>query len=110
MDESAPVERSWRTRKGKATSANLSDVAWWFMRFSFLRNDLMHGCSPERDAWLHGGRVHTDLGEWHLRQAIKHTIASDGHDDIREELVWRGAVRATREWWRAQQTQNDGSS
>lgn len=83
----------------------LGDVAWWFKRFSFLRNDLMHGRSPDREAWVHDGVVHTDLGEWYLRQAVKHTVANDGHDDIRDELLWREALRATREWWRAANAQ-----
>jgi hypothetical protein len=108
-DGSAAVERTWLTRAGNPASAMLSDVAWWFKRFSFLRNDLMHGRSPDREAWWHDGSSHTDLGEWYLRQAIKHAVANDGHGDILDELVWRDALRATREWQRAQRTQDLGA-
>jgi hypothetical protein len=109
LDQSVPVRRSWCNLAGNPASGELSDVAWWFKRFSFLRNDLMHGRSPDRDAWLHDGTLHTDLAEWYLRQAVKHTVANDGHDDILEALVWRDAVRAMREWWQGQHTQDHGT-
>jgi hypothetical protein len=32
----------------------------------------------------HDNVRHIDLGEWYLRQAIKHTVANDGHTDILE--------------------------
>lgn len=109
-DDSAPVERTWHNLAGKVTSEELTDVAWWSVRFSFLRNALMHGGLPDADAWRHDGVLHTDLGEWYLRQAIKHTVANDGHDGIRDELLWRSSLRAAREWCRAQQSADPNAS
>jgi hypothetical protein len=96
-DESPAVERWWVTRAGKPTSAELTDVAWWFTRFSFLRNDLMHGRSTGQPEWLHGDLYQTDLGEWYLREAIKHTVANDGHPAVVENLRWRTVERDARE-------------
>lgn len=70
----------------------LGDVAWWCVKFSFLRNALMHGDSLDRKQWLHDGVSHIDLGEWYLRQAIKHTVAKDGHASILEDSLWRKAL------------------
>jgi hypothetical protein len=96
-DESPAVERWWVTRAGKPTSAELTDVAWWFTRFSFLRSDLMHGRSTGQPEWLHGDLYQTDLGEWYLREAIKHTVANDGHPAVVENLRWRTVERDARE-------------
>ena len=109
-DDSAPVTRSWRTLAGNPVSAELTDIAWWFVQFSFLRNALMHGRSPQESEWRHEGRWQTDLGEWYLRQAIKRTVANDGHPDILDDLVWRDAHRALRDYWRAQRTEDPDAS
>lgn len=109
--DASPIRhRKWTSIAGKPKSANMRDVAWWFMEFSFLRNDLMHGRSPTRGKWLHHGAVHTDLAEWYLRQAIKHTVASDGHPDVLEELLWRDALRGAYNMLRAHQTEDDDAS
>jgi hypothetical protein len=71
-------------------------VAWWCVRFSFLRNALMYGSPVAADDWLHGGDAvsHIDLGDWYLRQAIKHTVAADGHASIRETPLYRAILAA----------------
>jgi hypothetical protein len=79
-------KREWPNRPGSPTPAELSDLEWWFVRFSDLRDAFMHGRETDRDDWIHDGRWHTDVGEWWLRQAIKEAIARDGHDDIRVEM------------------------
>jgi hypothetical protein len=93
-DDSQPTERSWINRKGTEVKKELGDVAWWCVRFSFLRNKLMHGSSVEADDWFHGeDSSHTDLGDWYLRQAVKHTVANDGHATILETPLYR-VIRA----------------
>jgi hypothetical protein len=95
--DTSPIRnRTWVSFAGNRRSANLTDVGWWFMEFSVLRNDLMHGRSLGQEKWVHDDRWQTDLGEWYLRDAIKHTVANDGHPDILEELLWRDAYRALR--------------
>lgn len=95
------LTRHWRNPKtGKIGSAEMTDLGWWFTRFSFLRNDLMHGRIPTDEAWLFDGKHHVDLGEWWLRQAIKETVARDGHEDIREDPIWREALRSAAKFFR----------
>jgi hypothetical protein len=106
-DDSEPSERTWENLSGDVTTKRLTDIAWWSVRFSFLRNALMHGGSPDEATWTHDDIRHTDLGEWYLRDAIKHTVANDGHPDIREELAWRTIYREAGKLWRA--LQDDGS-
>jgi hypothetical protein len=89
--------RTWPKLKGDGyTSRELTDLAWWFVQFSFLRNSLMHGCSPATEEWLHDGVSHVDLAEWWLRQAIKERVAQDGHPDIRMDSFGREIERAYR--------------
>ena len=47
-DDSAPIERTWHNLAREPTSEELTDIAWWSVRFSFLRNGLMHGRLPRR--------------------------------------------------------------
>lgn len=96
-DDSEPIERNWVSRWDKPQSNVMTAVAWWFTRFSHLRNALMHGRAPIRADWVHDGDDHTDLGEGYLRAAIKHTVANDGHEAVLRDLVWRKAVRETHE-------------
>jgi hypothetical protein len=108
IGDATPIRhRKWTSRAGNPKSANMRDVAWWFMEFCFLRNDLMHGGSPAQSHWIHDGAVHTDLGEWWLRQAIKQTVANDGHPEILDDLLWRDAHRAARDFLQSQQTEDD---
>lgn len=81
---------------GKLWSEELSDVEWWFFDFSFLRNDLMHGRVPVREAWRHDGRGHVSLGESYLRCAIKCVIGLDGHPGILDEMRLQREVRELR--------------
>jgi hypothetical protein len=107
LDDTTPIRhRSWNSAlTGEPRSANMREVPWWFMEFSFLRNDLMHGRAPGEENWVRDGRSQTDLGEWYLRQAIKQSVADDGHPDILEEPLWRAAHRGFRE---RQQRQDEG--
>jgi hypothetical protein len=91
-DESPPLERKWQSLDGSRTrTKELGEVAWWCVRFSFLRNKLMHGAPVIREDWAHDDLLHVDLADWYLRQAIKHTVANDGHAEILQELIWRKA-------------------
>ena len=93
-DSSQRVARNWNSRSGAPQTEQLSDVSWWCVQFSFLRNKLMHGTAPNPGDWVHDGRSHIDLGEWYLREAIKHTVASDGHARVLENRLWRAALDA----------------
>ena len=86
-------ERTWPNRTGTETKQELTDLAWWFVRFSLLRNALMHGDAPTEGDWAHEGALHVDLGESWLGQAIKETVARDGHPDLRKPLKQRDLER-----------------
>jgi hypothetical protein len=101
-DETQAVERNWTTLSGRPDSRQLSDIAWWYLRFSFLRNDLMHGRSPDPDAWQHSDAAQIDLGEWYLAQAIKHTVGNDGHQGVLDTLHHSRLSLAALEYWREQ--------
>jgi hypothetical protein len=96
--EEPRTRRSWpNLRGGGETSRELTDLAWWCVRFSFLRNALMHGGAPSEEDWQHDGVHHVNLAEWWLRQAIKETIARDGHPYVRLGVLDRDLMRAYRE-------------
>jgi hypothetical protein len=98
-------ERSWPNLRGDGeTTRELTDLAWWFVRFSFLRNALMHGDAPTEDDWAHDGVLHVDLGELRLSQAIKETVARDGHPDLRKPLRERDLERR----WNAAVAKHEG--
>jgi hypothetical protein len=49
-DESQPLARTWDSLDGsKTTTRELGDAAWWCVKFSFLRNKLMHGSRVVRE-------------------------------------------------------------
>jgi hypothetical protein len=95
-DESQPIERTWSTLKRAPKAEEMGNVAWWCVRFSFLRNKLMHGSPVEAEDWFHGEDMssHIDLGDWYLRQAIKHTVANDGHATVLETPLYRAILAA----------------
>ena len=94
-DDSQPVQRTWTARDSSdQVTKTLGDVAWWCVRFSFLRNKLMHGSPVVRDDWLHNDLSHIDLGEWYLRLAIKHTVAADGHASVLDSILHRAILAA----------------
>jgi hypothetical protein len=97
-------ERSWPNRRGGETTRELTDLAWWFVRFSFLRNALMHGDAPTEDVWAHDGVLHVDLGELRLSQAIKETVVRDGHPDLVKPLRERDLERR----WNAAVAKHEG--
>jgi hypothetical protein len=95
-DDSPKVPRDFTNRRGAPRHADLGDVAWWCVRFSFLRNKLMHGSQVMAEDWFHGEDQWSqiDLGDWYLRQAIKYTVYNDGHPEILHDPVWRRAFAA----------------
>lgn len=99
-DDTAKRERTWKANK-QARAARLSDIAWWFMRFSLLRNELMHGTEPPPDAWRHNKIRHVNLAEAYLRLAIKAAIAKD-NKGLRNEMAIQRQVKALRQEMREQ--------
>lgn len=52
----------------------------------------MHGDVVGRDDWFHNDVSHTDLADWYLRQAIKHTVAADGHAAVLDSMLYRAVL------------------
>jgi hypothetical protein len=92
------VNREWLNLKtGKRQSAEMTDLAWWFQNFAFLRNAIAHGndIAPEDYGW--DGVSHLFLGEFRLRQAVRELVIRDGNQDLRLEPHQRTVLRYLRE-------------
>jgi hypothetical protein len=61
----------------------MSDLEWWFTRFTRLRNDIAPGREPSRRALQHGRNFQLWIAEYRLRQAIKEVVARNGHPLVR---------------------------
>jgi hypothetical protein len=53
----------------------MTDVEWWFTRFTWLRNAIAHGKAARRD-WIHGRVRHFWLADHWLRAAIRAEVAA----------------------------------
>jgi hypothetical protein len=92
------AQRAWTTLTGRAKSASLSDLGWWFQHFSFLRNKIAHGGALETADFAWDGVSHIARGEWTLRRAIKRTVSdATGHEELLiEDRFEREMHRATK--------------
>jgi hypothetical protein len=53
LGDSSPIRHhTWLSVEGNQRSANVRDVGRWFVEFSILRNQLMHGRSLGQENWL----------------------------------------------------------
>lgn len=77
-----PIPKLRQGERATFQPRDVTDLGWWFVFFAFLRHDITHGSdiSARQYEWNHG--AHLFLGESHLRQAIKHTIANADHPDV----------------------------
>jgi hypothetical protein len=83
------LTRTWTSQSGQPVPEEMSELESWFQRFSFLRNELMHGEKPDDDDYVHDGERHLWLGEAHLRQAIKRVVADAGHPTVLQSPLER---------------------
>jgi hypothetical protein len=72
----------------------MSDLEWWFTRFTFLRNTVIHGEQPTPAQLRHGRNWHLWIAEYRLRQAIKETVARHGHPLVRLDPIDRAVELA----------------
>jgi hypothetical protein len=72
-------QRRWHTplnRYGRPKPRErMTDVEWWLMRFTWLRNAIAHGQTSRND-WSHGRATHYWLGDHWLRAAIRAEVAA----------------------------------
>lgn len=81
-DDAPKINRVWVSLAGIPRAEQMKDLQWWFLRFAFLRNAIMHGSSISDDEYMHDGARHLWLGELKLRQAIKRIVAKEGNEEI----------------------------
>ena len=64
----------------------MTDVEWWYSRFTWLRNGIAHGGRRlTRRDWRHGRACHFWLGDHWLRAAIRaEVVAASGRSYLRE--------------------------
>lgn len=86
--------RSWTARSGKPKEQDMTDLQWWFVVFSFLRNDITHGKAIVPAAYRFNGESHVMIGERNLRRAIKATVLPYGHKWLALEPADRKLKRA----------------
>jgi hypothetical protein len=77
-----PIPVLRRGRRCEYNPRDVTDLAWWFVFFGFLRHDISHGAeiSPRQYEW--DEHAHLFLAEAYLRQAIKQTVANAGHPTV----------------------------
>jgi hypothetical protein len=80
--ETPREKRTWTSLNGKERAADLTDLEWWFMGFSFLRNRIMHGSAIADDEYLWDDLRHLWRAEKTLRQAIKRAVANLTSEEI----------------------------
>ena len=66
-----PLDRYGRPRPRE----QMTDVEWWFTRFTWLRNAIAHGKAAGKD-WVHGRVSHYWLADHWLRAAIRAEVAA----------------------------------
>jgi hypothetical protein len=93
--------KSWRTKRGTQVPDKISQLAWWFVQFAWLRNAILHGDRlTSRHYHDRRGRSHKWMAELQLREAIKETVASAGYSDLRltphERALHRALLKAIR--------------
>ena len=74
----------------------MTDVEWWFSRFTWLRNAIAHGGREIKQGdWGHGRVRHFWLGDHWLRTAIRAEVAAaTGRPYLREtDELTRVALR-----------------
>jgi hypothetical protein len=73
-----------------------TDLEWWFVEFSLLRNDIAHGNAITPARYSFNGEPHVMLGERALRSAIRATVLPYGKKSLRLDPVDRKLERAVR--------------
>jgi hypothetical protein len=86
--------RVWPNRKGQPRKPEeITELEWWWMRFTFLRNAIAHGGALTDELYEHDGYSHLDLGVYRLKQAIKAMVIAQGYPELeltpRERVLFR---------------------
>ena len=72
--------RAWKSaRSGKAQSADLTALQWWYYRFGFLRNAIAHGSRVRPGTWRWKGEHHLTKAERELLRAMRCELVRLGH-------------------------------
>ena len=91
--------RAWTDHHGQPQGpVDMTDLEWWFTRFTFLRNAIAHGRHPTRREIRHGKHWQLWIAEYRLRQAIKEVVAQHGHPLVRMNAFDRAFALATQRY------------
>jgi hypothetical protein len=96
-DDARRTHRKWRDQ-GRDLEDNLSELEWWFVCFTLLRNGIAHGDALEPTNYDYDGHTHLDIGEYRLRQAIKATVIASGYPELELDPHARALYRAMRKY------------
>lgn len=86
--------RNFTNRWGNPIQETMTDLEWWFTRFTFLRNAITHGRRPSRRELRHGRHWQLWIAEYRMRQAIKELVARHGHPLVRLDAFDRAVILA----------------
>lgn len=70
--------RQFISLKGNPRTEDMYDEEWWFTRFVWLRNKIMHGSSRSAADYEHEGRQHFHIADETLRRSIKLAVVAAG--------------------------------
>ncbi len=106
LDEMLVTRGRWRMRpdvnlNGQPRPQMMSDLGWWFTKFTYLRNAIAHGDPIPNGRYRFGGQWHLWVAEVRLREAIKEIVAREGYPLIRLDS-WERAMQRAFEAARAQ--------
>jgi hypothetical protein len=89
------AKRKWR-EQDRELEDKLTELEWWFVCFTLLRNAIAHGDALEPTNYDYGEHTHLDIGEYRLRQAIKATVIASGYSELELDPNARALYRALR--------------
>lgn len=95
-DDASRTHYTWLDQ-GRPLEADLTELEWWFVCFTLLRNAIAHGDAFQTDDYMHEGYSHLDLGVHRLGRAIKATVVARGYPDLELEPRARLLRRLIRE-------------
>jgi hypothetical protein len=86
--------RHFTNRRGNPVHETMTDSEWWYTRFTFLRNAIVHGETPAPRDLRHGRHWQLWIAEYRMRQAIKEVVARHGHPFARVSSFDRAVMQA----------------
>jgi hypothetical protein len=97
-DADAPrTHRTW-VDQSRRLEDSVTELEWWFVCFTLLRNAIAHGDPLEPENYDFEGVSHAFVAEYRLREAIKATVIASGYPELGLKPMARRLHRAMRKY------------